>query len=99
MLIAPIFGALSSFQEVVMDNGTARNERDRSESWVEGLLTNAGASVGRLLDDRQVHAVSLALEVFAYLLAALPADQVEVRDVIKLLKYFSRGVNNAKSQS
>jgi hypothetical protein len=99
MLIAPIFGALSSFQEVVMDNGTARNERDRSEAWVEGLLTNAGASVGRLLDDRQVHAVSLALEVFAYLLAALPADRVEVRDVIKLLKYFSRGVNNAKSQS
>ena len=82
-----------------MDNGTARNERDRSEVWVQSLLTNAGASVGRLLDDRQVHAVSLALEVFAYLLAALPADRVEVRDVIKLLKYFSRGVNNAKSQS
>jgi hypothetical protein len=99
MLIAPRKWALSSFQEVVMDNGTARNERDRSEAWVESLLTNAGASVGRLLDDRQVHAVSLALEVFAYLLAALPADRVEVRDVIKLLKYFSRGVNNAKSQS
>ena len=82
-----------------MDNGTARNERDGLEPWVESLLTNAGASVGRLLDDRQVHAVSLALEVFAYLLAALPADRVEVRDVIKLLKYFSRGVNNAKSQS
>jgi len=81
-----------------MDNGTARNERDRSEAWVESLLTNAGASVGRLLDDRQVHAVSLALEVFAYLLAALPADRVEVRDVIKLLKYFSRGVNNAKGE-
>jgi hypothetical protein len=81
-----------------MDNGTARNERDRSEAWVEGLLTNAGASVGRLLDDRQVNAVSLALEVFAYLLAALPADRVEVRDVIKMLKYFSRGVNNAKGE-
>ena len=81
-----------------MDNGTARNERDRSEAWVESLLANAGASVGRLLDDRQVHAVSLALEVFAYLLAALPADRVEVRDVIKLLKYFSRGVNNAKGE-
>jgi hypothetical protein len=81
-----------------MDNGTARNERDRSEAWVESLLTNAGASVGRLLDGRQVHAVSLALEVFAYLLAALPADRVEVRDVIKMLKYFSRGVNNAKGE-
>jgi len=42
--------------------------------------------------------VSLALEVFAYLLAALPADRVEVRDVIKMLKYFSRGVNNAKGE-
>jgi len=81
-----------------MDNGTARNERDRSEAWVESLLTNAGASIGRVLDDRQVHAASLALEVFAYLLAALPADRVEVRDVIKLLKYFSRGVNNAKGE-
>jgi len=81
-----------------MDNGTARNERDRSEEWVEGLLTNAGASIGRVLDDRQVHAASLALEVFAYLLAALPADQVAIRDVIKLLKYFSRGVNNAKGE-
>jgi len=81
-----------------MDNGTARNERDRSEAWVEGLLTNAGASIGRVLDDRQVHAASLALEVFAYLLAALPADQVAIRDVIKLLKYFSRGVNNAKGE-
>ena len=81
-----------------MDNGTARNERDRSEAWVESLLANAGASVGRVLDDRQVHAVSLALEVFAYLLAALPADRVEVSDVIKLLKYFSRGVNNAKGE-
>jgi hypothetical protein len=82
-----------------MDNGTARNERDRSEAWVESLLTNAGASVGRLLDDRQVHAVSLALEVFAYLLAALPADHVDVRDVIRMLKYYSRGINDAKSQS
>jgi hypothetical protein len=82
-----------------MDNGTERDERDRSAAWVEGLLTGAGASVGRVLDDRQVHAASLALEVFAYLLAALPADRVEVKDVIKLLKYFSRGINDAKSQS
>jgi hypothetical protein len=50
-----------------------------------------------VLDDRQVHAASLALEVFAYLLAALPADRVDVRDVIRMLKFFSQGVNNAKS--
>ena len=81
-----------------MDNGTARNERDRSEAWVEGLLTNAGASIGRVLDDRQVHAVNLAIEVFAYLLAALPAGQVEVRDVIRLLKYYSRGIKNAEGE-
>jgi len=81
-----------------MDNGTAHNGRDRSDAWVEGLLTGAGASIGRVLDDRQVHAASLALEVFAYLLAALPADRVDVRDVIRMLKFYSRGVNDAKSE-
>jgi hypothetical protein len=75
------------------------NGRDRSDQWVESLLTNAGASVGRVLDDRQVHAANLAIEVFAYLLAALPSDQVDVRDVIRMLKYYSRGVNDAKGQS
>jgi hypothetical protein len=80
-------------------SGTANgNGRDRSDQWVESLLTNAGASVGRVLDDRQVHAANLAIEVFAYLLAALPSDQVDVRDVIRMLKYYSRGVNDAKGQ-
>jgi len=81
-----------------MDNGTARNGRDDGGARVEGLLTGAGASIGRVLDDRQVHAASLAIEVFAYLLAALPADRVDVRDVIRMLKFFSRGINDAKSQ-
>ena len=81
-----------------MDDETARNGRDRSDQWVESLLTNAGASVGRVLDDRQVHAVNLAIEVFAYLLAALPADQVDVRDVIRMLKHYSKGVNSAKGE-
>ena len=80
-------------------SGTANgNGRDRSDQWVESLLTNAGASVGRVLDDRQVHAASLVLEVFAYLLASLPADQVDVRDVIRMLKYYSKGVNSAKGE-
>ena len=80
-------------------SGTANgNGRDRSDQWVESLLTNAGASIGRVLDDRQVHAVNLAIEVFAYLLAALPAGQVDVRDVIRMLKFYSRGVNNAKGE-
>jgi len=81
-----------------MSGPTNGNGRDRSDQWVESLLTNAGASVGRVLDDRQVHAASLALEVFAYLLAALPADKVDVRDVIRMLKFYSRGVNNAKGE-
>jgi hypothetical protein len=79
-----------------MSGPTNGNGRDRSDRWVEGLLTGAGASIGRVLDDRQVHAASLALEVFAYLLAALPADRVDVRDVIRMIKFFSQGVNNAK---
>jgi len=52
-----------------------------------------------VLDGRQVHAASLAIEVFAYLLAALPVDRVEVRDVIKMMKYYSRGINDAKSST
>jgi len=82
-----------------MSDGTGHNGRDKGGEWVEGLLTGAGASIGRVLDDRQVHAASLALEVFAYLLAALPADRIDVRDVIRMLKFFSRGVNDAKSGS
>jgi hypothetical protein len=81
-----------------MSGPTNGNGRDRSDQWVESLLTNAGASVGRVLDDRQVHAVNLAIEVFAYLLAALPADQVDVRDVIRMLKHYSKGVNSAKGE-
>ena len=81
-----------------MSGPTNGNGRDRSDQWVESLLTNAGASVGRVLDDRQVHAASLVLEVFAYLLASLPADQVDVRDVIRMLKYYSKGVNSAKGE-
>ena len=81
-----------------MSGPTNGNGRDRSDQWLEGLLAGAGASIGRVLDDRQVHAASLALEVFAYLLAALPADKVDVRDVIRMLKFYSRGVNNAKGE-
>jgi hypothetical protein len=81
-----------------MGNQTNGNGRDGSEAWVEGLLTGAGVSIGRVLDERQVHAVNLAIEVFAYLLAALPAQKVEVRDVIQMMKWYARGVNNAKGE-
>jgi hypothetical protein len=82
-----------------MSDATNGNERDGGNAWVEGLLTGAGASIGRVLDERQVHAAGLALEVFAYLLAALPVDRVDVRDVIKMMKYYSRGINDAKSST
>jgi len=81
-----------------MSDETKRNGRDGPDQWVEGLLTGAGASIGRVLDERQVHAASLAIEVFAYLLAALPTDRVDLRDVIRMLKFFSGGINNAKGE-
>ncbi len=82
-----------------MSGSTGANGRDESEAWVEGLLTGAGASIGRVLDDRQVHAASLAIEVFAYLLAALPAQRIEIREVIRMMKFYARGINNAKGES
>jgi hypothetical protein len=81
-----------------MSEETERNGRDGSESWIEGLLTGAGASIGRVLDDRQAHAANLAIEVFAYLLAALPAQKIEVRDVIRMMKFYARGISDAKSE-
>jgi hypothetical protein len=81
-----------------MSGTTISNGRDGGNAWVEGLLTGAGASIGRVLDERQVHAASLALEVFAYLLAALPADRINVGDVIKMMKFYTRGINDAKSR-
>ena len=82
-----------------MSGPTNGNGRDRSDQWVESLLTNAGASVGRVLDDRQRRAVCLAVEVFAYLLAALPSEKVLVTDVIRLLKWYSEGVRHAVGSS
>jgi hypothetical protein len=51
-----------------------------------------------VLDDRQVHAANLAIEVFAYLLAALPAQKAELTDVIRMLKFYARGLNSAKGE-
>jgi len=82
-----------------MSGPTNGNGRDRSDRWVESLLTNAGTSVGRVLDDRQRRAVCLAVEVFAYLLAALPSEKVLVTDVIRLLKWYSEGVRHAEGSS
>jgi len=82
-----------------MSGPTNGNGRDGSDQWVESLLTNAGASVGRVLDDRQRRASCLAVEVFAYLLAALPSEKVLVTDVIRLLKWYSEGLRHAEGSS
>ena len=82
-----------------MGDETARNGRDGSDQWVQSLLMNAGASVGRVLDYRQRRASCHAVEVFAYLLAALPSEKVLVTDVIRLLKWYSEGLRHAEGSS
>jgi hypothetical protein len=79
-----------------MYNGTERNGRDGLDPRAESLLTSAGASLGRVLNARQRHAVTLALEVFAYLCAALPDRDLEVADVIRFLRWYTKGLSNAE---
>jgi hypothetical protein len=60
----------------------------------ERVLTEAGASIARVLDARQRHAVALAVEVCWYIVAALPPDgSVTFGDVVRLLRWFARGFN------
>jgi hypothetical protein len=60
----------------------------------ERVLTEAGASIARVLDARQRHAVALAIEVCWYIVAALPPDgSVTFGDVVQLLRWFARGFN------
>jgi hypothetical protein len=60
----------------------------------ERVLTEAGASIARVLDARQRHAVRLALEVCSYLVAALPLDEdLTFGDMVRLLRWFMRGFN------
>jgi len=60
----------------------------------EHLLTSAGASIARVLDDRRRHAVALALEVCSYIAAALPPDEeLTFGDVVRLLRWFGKGFN------
>jgi hypothetical protein len=58
----------------------------------ERVLTEAGAGIARVLDDRQRHAVALALEVCRYIVAALPPDdELTFGDVVRLLRWFRKG--------
>jgi len=79
-----------------MGNQTNGNERDGGDQRIETLLVGAGASLGRVLDGHQRHAVSLALEVFAYMLASLRLETIEVDDVLRYMRYFVKGVLNAQ---
>jgi len=78
-------------------NATEGNGRYSVDSRGEQLMGEAGTGLGRVLDDRQRDAVTLALQVFAYLIATLPGEELGHNDVIQLLRCYVRGVNNAKS--
>jgi len=68
--------------------------RAMNDPRTERLLVSAGTSIARVLDDRQRHAVALALEVCRYIVAALPPDgSVTFGDVVRLLRWFARGFN------
>jgi hypothetical protein len=58
----------------------------------ERVLTEAGAGIARVLDERQRHAVRLALEVCSYIVAALPPDEdLTFGDVVRVLRWFRNG--------
>jgi hypothetical protein len=62
----------------------------------ERVLTEAGASIARVLDARQRHAVVLAVDVVWYIVAALPPDDhMTCRDVVRLLRWFRNGFQEA----
>jgi hypothetical protein len=62
----------------------------------ERLLVSAGTSIARVLDDRQRHAVVLAVDVVWYIVAALPPDEdMTCRDVVRLLRWFRNGFQEA----
>jgi len=68
--------------------------RAMNDPRTERVLTEAGASIARVLDARQRHAVVLAVDVVWYIVAALPPDgSVTFGDVVRLLRWFARGFN------
>jgi len=70
--------------------------RAMNDPRTERLLVSAGTSIARVLDDRQRHAVALALEVCRYIVAALPPDdELTFGDVVRLLRWFVTGFREA----
>jgi hypothetical protein len=78
--------------------GTNGNGRYSGDSGYQQLMSEAGMGLGRVLSERQRYAVTLSLQIFAYLMTTIESDQVSVSDVIGLLKLYNRGINNAKSE-
>jgi len=74
--------------------------RAMNDPRTERLLVSAGTSIARVLDDRQRHAVALALEVCRYIVAALPPDdELTFGDVVRLLRWFVTGFREADDAS
>jgi len=70
--------------------------RAMNDPRTERLLVSAGTSIARVLDDRQRHAVVLAVDVVWYIVAALPPDEdMTCRDVVRLLRWFRNGFQEA----
>jgi len=70
--------------------------RAMNDPRTERVLTEAGASIARVLDARQRHAVVLAVDVVWYIVAALPPDDhMTCRDVVRLLRWFRNGFQEA----
>jgi len=80
-----------------MNGGTNGNGRYSVDSRGEQLMLEAGTGLGRVLSGRQRDVATLTLQVFAYLVAALPGDTLSHNDVIQLLRCYVRGVRNAES--
>lgn len=75
------------------------NGRDSIDSRVQQLFSEAGVALGRVLDERQINAVCLSLQLFAYLIACLQGDVLGHNDIIQLLRVYSRGIKaHAKSE-
>jgi len=75
------------------------NGRYGLDSRAEQLMMEAGTGLGRVLNDRQRQAATFTAQLIAYLVACLPGEELGHDAVIRLLRCFVRGINNAKSES
>ena len=81
-----------------MNNEASSNERDSIDIRVEQLFSEGAVALGRVLDERQIDAVQLSIQMFAYLVACLHGDAMTHADVIHLLKVYARGISSARAK-